>query len=480
MRSRLGLRWTVGLITALAALVVVPLALAGAINTTTDPGQTVNGKTTQVCVNGPDPSVNCNIYQQKEDVFLSGSPVQASLGAGTYYFAVVSPGGQPDPNPGAPDLLPSDAGIQREFSLDNAGTIFNLGDHLLDSNKLSVFPYNDTPNNGGVYILAVCKISSSQNTVAITLPTVDPEDCKYDAFKVKESSVPGASGPTILKDAAGSYTNTYTWDIEKSADKTRVQQTGGTASFTYTVHVTHDAGTITDVTISGTITVFNPNDANMVADVTDALPDSTVCSVTGGSGATLAPGDNTFDYSCDLGDTLPASSIDNVATVTWADQTIVPDGFLAGSSTDFTFSSVDFTGTDVHNCTTVTDPVPSGGTSNDNPFPKTVCVGDTGDGGGRNGRERRVHVHVSRELQRRSRLHALHEHGNGIDERQLRIGHGHGLRSFQQHCSDDWLLEEQRAAALAVLRLSRKQDLPRELPEGAWRGGRAFHGCQRL
>jgi hypothetical protein len=381
VRKRLGRRWTVGLVIALAALVVVPLAFAGAINTTTDPGQTVNGKTTEVCINGPDPSVNCNIYQQKEDVFLSGSPVQASLGSGTYYFAVVSPGGQPDPNPGAPDLLSSDDGIQREFSLDNAGAITNLGDHLLDSNKLSVFPYNDTPNHGGVYILAVCKISSSQNTAAITLPTVDPKDCKYDAFKVKESSAPGASGPTILKDAAGSYTNTYAWDIEKSADKTLVRQTGGTASFTYTVHVTHDGGTISDVTVSGSITVFNPNDGSMVADVTDALSGNTVCSVTGGSGATLAPGDNSFDYSCDLGDTLPASSIDNVATVTWADQTIVPDGFLAGGSADFTFSGVSFTGTDADKCTTVTDPVPSGGTSNDNPFPKTVCVGDTGDGG---------------------------------------------------------------------------------------------------
>jgi hypothetical protein len=368
MRKRLGRRWTVGLVTALAALVVVPLALAGAI------------KLTLACINGPDPSVNCNIYEQKEDVFLSGSPVQASLGSGTYYFAVVSPGGQPDPNPGALDLLSSDDGIQREFSLDSAGAITNLGDHLLDSNKLSVFPYDDTPNPGGVYILAVCKISSSQNTAAITLPNVDPKDCKYDAFKVKESAAPGASGPTILKDAAGSYTNTYTWDIGKSADKTIVRQTGGTASFTYTVHVTHDGGTISDVTISGTITVFNPNDGNMVADVTDALSDSTACSVTGGSAATLVSGDNTFNYSCDLGDTLPASSLDNVATVTWADQTI-DDGFLLGSHADFTFNSVSFTGTDADKCTTVTDPVPSGGTSNDNPFPKTVCVGDSGDGG---------------------------------------------------------------------------------------------------
>jgi hypothetical protein len=383
VRKRLGPRWTVGLVIALAALVVVPLAFAGAINTTTDPGQTVNSKTTLACINGPDPSVNCNIYQQKGDVFLSGSPVQASLGAGTYYFAVVNPGGQPDPNPGSADLLSSDAGTNREFSLDDSGIITNLGSHLLDSNKLSVFPYDDTDNNGGVYILAVCKISDGQNTSAITLPTLKPSDCKYDAFKVKESEVPGASGPTILKDAAGSYTNTYTWGINKSVDKTTVKQVGGTANFTYTVHVTHDGGTISNVTVSGAITVFNPNTGSITADVTDSISDgvnTTTCSVTGGGNATLASGDNAFAYSCNLGNTVPANA-DNTATVTWASQLVDPDGQLDAGSAEFTFSSVSFTGTDVAKCTTVTDPVPAGGTSNDNPFPKVVCVGDSGDGG---------------------------------------------------------------------------------------------------
>ena len=93
MRKRFSLRHYAGLAAAVAALVIVPLAVAGAINTTTDPGQTVGTQTTLDCLNGPTPSVNCNLYQQKEDVFLSGSPIAAALGAGTYFFAVLAPGG---------------------------------------------------------------------------------------------------------------------------------------------------------------------------------------------------------------------------------------------------------------------------------------------------------------------------------------------------------------------------------------------------
>ena len=49
----------------------------------------------------------------------------------------------------------------------------------------------------------------------------------------------------------GPTTTTYTWDIEKSVDQTLVQQVGGTATFTYTVHVTHDDGTIGNIKVSG-------------------------------------------------------------------------------------------------------------------------------------------------------------------------------------------------------------------------------------
>jgi hypothetical protein len=369
--------------------------VTGAVSTTDNPGfvdaNNPNG-VDGACLNGPPhttPQVNCNIYQDKTDVWLSGLPVQASLGAGTYFFAVLDPGSQnPGPNDGSAGNLSSsfDAWTNREFSVDASGNITNLGGHTFDSsvNEIQLFPYEDTSNPGGVYILAVCEVPQDPSDS----PGVNPSDCKYDAFKVKNSqTVPGATSPTITKDAAGAFTTTYSWDINKSADKTLVQQIGGNAAFTYTVHVTHDAGTVGDVQVTGTITVFNPNTDTMTGVVTDQLSDGTDCSVTGGgttaSPASLVSGDNHLAYTCDIAGTTVPSSINNVATVTWDDQTI-SDGFLAAGSASFTFTSVPFTGTNVDRCTTVTDPVPSGGTSIDNPFPATVCVGDAGppaDGG---------------------------------------------------------------------------------------------------
>lgn len=396
MRKRLHLRLRyaglVVLAAVAAALFIAPAAFGAAISTTDNPGFVDTNAplpyTDQACTNGG--GNNCNLYLDKRDVWLSGLPVSAALGAGSYFFAVLVPGGQPSPNDAGtiPDAINAtaknlsddfDAYTNRSFSVDASGNLTYSGSHNKDGNALQIFPYSDTTNNGGVYILAVCKVPAAPISGA-GAPGVVPSDCKYDAFKVEASQIlPGASDPTITKDAVGSYTNTYAWNIGKSADKTKVEQIGGTASFKYTVHVTHDGGTIGAVNVAGTITVFNPNVGSVTADVTDQLSDGTPCSVTGGSAAALASGDNTFPYSCDLSG-LPAGQLDNTATVTWGDQDI-SDGHLAAGSANFTFSDIQFVGTNVDDCTTVTDPTPAGGASNDNPFPTKVCVGDSGDGG---------------------------------------------------------------------------------------------------
>src|SRR4051794_35771097 len=49
------------------------------------------------CQNG-NPGVNCNIYDSKQAVWLNGGPLAAQVGDGTYFFAVLEPGGQPGPN----------------------------------------------------------------------------------------------------------------------------------------------------------------------------------------------------------------------------------------------------------------------------------------------------------------------------------------------------------------------------------------------
>ena len=122
---RLGLGSAGFVVAAAAVLLGAPSASAvsGAINTTDDP-------LTNPCLHGPTPSVNCNLYGAKGDVWLSGSPIEASLGDGTYIFAVLDPGGQKNPNDGISGNLSSPDGpaAQREFSI-SAGTITNLGTH---------------------------------------------------------------------------------------------------------------------------------------------------------------------------------------------------------------------------------------------------------------------------------------------------------------------------------------------------------------
>ena len=188
--------WCVGLLCALAFGQAG--AVSGAISTTTNINWSGLSGGNGQCLNGPsgvDP-VNCNIYTSKQDVWFSGLPVSAALGDGTYFFAVLVPGGQggnQNPNDCTTKNLSDschttntpggDAWTNREFTI-TGGQIFYSGSHAFDqaNNKLNLFPYDNTTNHGGEYILAVCRVPttiSDRNP-----PGVDPSDCKYDAFKV--------------------------------------------------------------------------------------------------------------------------------------------------------------------------------------------------------------------------------------------------------------------------------------------------------
>jgi hypothetical protein len=359
---------------AAAALFIAPAAFATSagytsVDTTIDgPGHCANGN----------PNVNCNIYDAKESVWLNGGPAAFS-GDGTYFFAVLDPSGQADPNDGSAALLSLDAHTNRTFSV-SGGVVSYSGGHDFDTTsaapdlgKIRLVNYADTSNPGGVYILAICSLANGYPVV--------PSDCKYDAFKIKAAgTVSTASDLTISKDANGSNKNTFGWTIGKSVDKTIVKQVGGTATFNYTVTVTKDGGTITDVKVSGTIAVFNPNvDASNntvgvdITGVTDVLSDSTVCSVTGGGAQTLSSFETDFAYSCDLGSSLPSGELDNTATVSWDTQTLGGGlGDLTGNTASFTFSNISFTETKVHDCVTVSDP-----NSPNPPLPADTCASKT-------------------------------------------------------------------------------------------------------
>jgi hypothetical protein len=368
MKRRPGLRRLAGLMTfaaaAATALFLVPTAFAVSGAGFTTVNESVDG--TDHCKNG-NPNVNCNIYDGKQYVWLNGGPSTAYVGDGSYFFAVLAPGGQADPNDGSANNLSDDfdAYTNRTFSV-SGGVVSYGGSHDFDSNKIRLTDYADTPNPGGVYILAICSLADGY--------PANPSDCKYDAFKISAGEELFAKDLTITKDADGSNKNTYAWTISKDVDKTIVKQIGGSATFTYTIKVTHDGGTISDVKVTGTISVFNPNiDAQnntlpvAIDGVTDQLSDSTVCSVTNGGPQTLTQAKTDFAYECDLA-ALPQGELDNTATVNWSDQFLDDGSFLAGNSADFVFSNISFTQTDIDECVNVTDSY-AGNLG-------TACVGD--------------------------------------------------------------------------------------------------------
>jgi hypothetical protein len=350
-----------GMLAALAGPAIANTPVTGAAFTTTD----TNADGTGHCKNGNE-DVNCNIYDGKQFVWLNGGPSVAYVGDGDYFFAVLDPGGQADPNDGAPKNLSDDfdAYTNRTFSV-SGGTVSYSGGHDFDGNKIRLADYADTTNPGGVYILAICSLADSY--------PVNASDCKYDAFKIQSGELIPGLPLTITKDANGANKNTFAWQITKDADKTIVRQVGGNATFNYTVAVTHDGGTISDVKVTGTLSVFNPNVENnqtvgvQIDGVTDQLSDGMDCTVTNGGPQMLTEVQTDFAYTCSLS-ALPQGQLDNTATVSWSGQFLDSGALLDAGSADFTFSNISFTETTVDDCVAVTDSY-AGSLG-------TACVGD--------------------------------------------------------------------------------------------------------
>src|SRR5205814_3152717 len=101
-------------------------------------------------------------------------------------------------------------------------------------------------------------------------------------FTIDSTSTTGSASQTVTAcvgaDLAVSKTAVAAYDsnIQKSVDKTRVEQACGSATFNYTVNVTESGWRV-----SGNITVHNPNDwEDISASVADAVT-SANCTITG-------------------------------------------------------------------------------------------------------------------------------------------------------------------------------------------------------
>jgi YD repeat-containing protein len=115
-----------------------------------------------------------------------------------------------------------------------------------------------------------------------------------------------------------SYTRTYGWSLTKKVNGSSLIEKigGGTGSFSYTVGASHDNGTDSVWTVTGTITVTNPNDwESITANVSDTIDNGGTCTVDGGSSVTIAASSSeTFNYSCAMGS---AAGGTDTASASW-------------------------------------------------------------------------------------------------------------------------------------------------------------------
>lgn len=188
-------RWT----SAIPALLVVALVSAGTGTAFTTSNPWVDGLFKGVCKNS---IVNCNVYGIKANAWLNGGPQGADIGPdGQYFFAVLTPGGELNPNDGPASNLSDDYDhyTNRTFSVTGGVISYYSGTHDQDSGDtlnmsrkyclikngctpdgspplIRLFPYADTTNAGGVYIMAICSLANGY--------PVDPSTCKYDAFRI--------------------------------------------------------------------------------------------------------------------------------------------------------------------------------------------------------------------------------------------------------------------------------------------------------
>lgn len=222
----------------------------------------------------------------------------------------------------------------------------NLGDATTYDTSVFV-PNGDQLDN---IFLAV----PSGKTLTSLIKTGSSADIKWngedknppDKFLLSHTCSAKALDLTVSKDATPSFTRTFDWTIDKSADTSTVYSAGGGESdpVNFTVGVTKDAGTDSNWAVSGTITVYNPN-AFAVSGVN--LVDG-ACPVTPSVVDVPAGGYAYATYKCEFSSN-PGSGT-NTVTATWP--SIGSPNTSASGSAGYTFGAPT---TLVNDSITVTD-----------------------------------------------------------------------------------------------------------------------------
>jgi hypothetical protein len=273
--------------------------------------------------------INCNAYASKTDVYVSGGPTAGGIKtAGDYYFAIVAPGSQNQflaDGSGDLSLCGNDPVSERTFhvSLDvngnpvvdsyagsthATGNINGDGKYVIDAgDPLNL--YCDTPDAGGVYILAICSAGATS-----------PSQCKFDAFKVQQGENPP---PPFASISGEKY---YDANADGQLDNGEVGIAGWQISLTDSVNetaTTDASGLFTFPDLAPDIYTLKEQQATNSRCVTEVIANvsTLVCSpiwiqsgnTVNQSDVTGAPGSSVslsnFIYTVNLGDTGNVSGI---------------------------------------------------------------------------------------------------------------------------------------------------------------------------
>ena len=241
------------------------------------------------------------------------------------------------------------------FGNGNGTATVTLTEGTLGPDWMQTAPANGACTLTGDTVNAADSCSVSGGVITLTVSPGDTLNApNFGNFN--PNCTTGCTGQQILVTKTANPVITYTWNIQKSVDKSSID-TSGSATANYTVTVTHDSGT---ATMTGNIKISNPFGPDVSGiTVTDAVSDANTdggnCTVTTPAAVTN-PNDGTITvatgthvdatYSCTFTDVPAAGSNTNTATATWNS----PASPVMGQAT-FDFSKA----TLVDNSVTVTD-----------------------------------------------------------------------------------------------------------------------------
>src|SRR5258706_6328082 len=130
---------------------------------------------------------------------------------------------------------------------------------------------------------------------------------------------------SVSKTANPFFRGSYTWNLTKAVDTARLNTSGSSATFNYTVTATQTGQSDSDWTVTGSITATNPNDwEDVVVNLADAIGNGGACVVNSGTATATVPkkvgsvnGSVTVPYTCTYASAPTASTCTNTTTATW-------------------------------------------------------------------------------------------------------------------------------------------------------------------